>query len=51
MCGIIICPKLKNGDFKGKNFETITGIPVNIDKIIRDITGEKVLAVSGTMFL
>lgn len=57
MSGMIIYPELKNGDFdydsiiNGKNFETITGIPVKIDKIIRDITGEAVLAVSGTMYL
>lgn len=57
MSGLIIYPELKSGDFdydsilNGKNFETITGIPVKIDKIIRDITGEAVLAISGTMSL
>lgn len=54
---LIIYPESNNEEFdynsilNKKNFETITGIPVKIDKIIRDITGETVLAVSGTMSL
>ena len=57
MSRLIIYPELEGVDFdydsiiNGKNFETVTGIPVKIDKIIRDITGETVLAVSGTMSL
>ena len=40
-----------NSLLNDKSFETISGIPVKIDKIIRDITGETVLAVSGVLIV
>lgn len=33
------------------NYATITGIPVKIDRIIRDITKTTVVAISGTMLV
>lgn len=33
------------------SYHTITGLPVNIDRIIRDVTATTVVAISGTMVL
>lgn len=52
---LLIYPESNQSEFdyesllKNKKIETVTGIPVKIDKIFRDITGETVLAVGGTM--
>lgn len=52
---LLIFPESNQSEFdfnsllKSKNIETVTGIPVKIDKIFRDITGETVLGVGGTM--
>lgn len=34
-----------------KEYATISGLPVNIDRIIRDITQTTVVAISGTMII
>lgn len=54
---LMIFPDLNQTEFdydnllKSKKIETVTGIPVTIDKIIRDLTGTTVLAVGGTMVM
>lgn len=40
-----------NSVLKNKNYTTISGIPVKIDRIIKDITGTTVIAISGTMII
>lgn len=57
MNDVMIFPDLNQTEFdynsllKSKKIETVTGIPVKIDKIIRDITDTTVLAVGGTMVM
>lgn len=40
-----------NSMIKNNNYATISGIPVKIDRIIRDITKTSVIAISGTMII
>lgn len=51
----IIIPEMSFEEFdfnqllKPNSVETITGVPVKIDKIIRDITSTTILGISGTL--
>lgn len=57
--GLMIFPELNAGSFDfdfdsmvgSKDYSTITGIEVRIDRIIKDITKTTVLAISGTMLI
>lgn len=55
--GLMIFPEFAEKEFDfnslidNKSYHTISGIPVKIDRIIRDITATTVVAVSGTMVM
>ena len=57
MEGLLLFPEQPQGEFDfdtmlgDRNYATITGIKVNIDRIIRDITKTTVIGVSGTMYI
>lgn len=52
---ILLFPEFNNVDFDfnslldNPNYQTVCGLNVRIDKIMRDLTGTTVVAVSGTM--
>lgn len=54
---LMIFPEINQEEFDfnklvgSKEYKTISGISVNIDRIIRDITQTTVIAVSGTMVI
>lgn len=54
---LLLIPELGQQEFDfnsmigDKSYTTIAGIPVKIDRIIRDITKTTVIAISGTMSL
>jgi len=49
---IMLCNESESFDFgklvKNQNVQTIMNIPVKIDKVLYDLTGETVIGVSGT---
>lgn len=54
---LMIFPELNQEEFdyniliNNKDYATISGLPVKVDRIIRDITQTTVIAISGTMIL
>ena len=55
--GIMLFPEFNNIEFDfdslidNPNYQTVCGLNVRIDKIMRDLTGTTVVGVSGTMVL
>lgn len=55
--GLMIFPEFSQKEFNfdsligNDSYHTISGMPVKIDRIIRDITATTVVAVSGTMVM